>query len=107
MDVIGEAKTLCNTCTRANGECQEYPVVTRDCPRYDMTDVNMYLHPDAPCKKCHDMDEIDCRYCYCPLYHMDCGGNFTIMAAGVKDCSDCTIPHQPGFDPGRIAKCLP
>ena len=95
-------KTLCDTCARAVN-CDRYPAITRDCPQYDPSDINMYLHPDAPCQKCHDLPTIDCRFCYCPLYHLDCGGKYTIRAAGIKDCSDCTIPHQPGFDPGRIA----
>ena len=61
--------------------------------------VDRYREPGAICKKCHDMDTILCRWCYCPRYHTDCGGNYTIMAAGIKDCSNCTIPHRPGFNP--------
>jgi Zn-finger protein len=25
-----------------------------------------------------------------------CGGNFTYTDKGIKDCSDCTIPHDEG-----------
>lgn len=100
MDTIGKPKTLCSTCTQT-GNCQECPAITRECPRYEPNDIDMYLHPDAPCRKCHDLETIDCRYCYCPLYHTDCGGEFKIMAAGIKDCSNCTIPHHPNFNPGR------
>ena len=37
----------------------------------------------------------NCLFCYCPLYALgeDCGGNFTYYK-GVKDCTDCLIPHS-------------
>jgi len=43
---------------------------------------------------CHEgLKEINCLFCYCPLYHKeDCGGNFKIVDK-IKDCSDCTKPH--------------
>lgn len=30
----------------------------------------------------------------------DCGGNYTILKNGVKDCSKCFLPHDPkkGYD---------
>ena len=46
-----------------------------------------------PCHK--DTDEINCMFCYCPLYHLEkCGGNFGFTDKGVKDCSKCTLPHK-------------
>lgn len=49
---------------------------------------------------CHRIAEEDfnCLFCYCPLYALgqDCGGNFRYLPNGVKDCSDCTIPHSQG-----------
>ena len=59
--------------------------------------VDQYLAEGAVCNKCHDMEVIDCTYCFCPLYHTDCDGNYKIMAGGVKDCSDCTVPHTLEF----------
>ena len=49
---------------------------------------------------CHRFKEINCLFCFCPLYpDDDCGGKFTILKNGVKDCSHCTIPHEPdGYD---------
>lgn len=36
----------------------------------------------------------NCKYCFCPLYKDDdCGGNYTILPNGIKDCSNCLIPH--------------
>lgn len=49
---------------------------------------------------CHDMEQINCMFCFCPLYLIhDCPG----IKAGVaeyidektKDCSRCTITHHP------------
>ena len=45
-----------------------------------------------PCHK--GMKEINCLFCYCPLYRLeDCGGSFKLLKNGVKDCSGCTFPH--------------
>ena len=47
---------------------------------------------------CHDLKELNCKFCYCPLYHLkDCGGDFEMIDGGdapVKDCSKCTFPHK-------------
>lgn len=43
---------------------------------------------------CHNEEELNCLFCYCPLYILpDCGGNYT-MYGDIKDCSGCTIPHR-------------
>jgi len=48
-----------------------------------------------PCHNNIDEEEYSCLYCYCPLYpYEDCGGNFTILSNGIKDCSNCLIPHN-------------
>ena len=47
---------------------------------------------------CHNLEEINCMFCFCPLYYADCGGKYS-MVGTVKDCSLCTIPHSPsGWD---------
>ena len=50
-----------------------------------------------PCHSGVDSKNFNCLFCYCPLYALgkECGGNFTILENGVKDCSGCTIPHRP------------
>ena len=50
-----------------------------------------------PCHEGADGDRFNCLFCYCPLYVLgrDCGGNFTYLESGVKDCSGCTLPHRP------------
>jgi len=40
------------------------------------------------------IDKFSCLFCYCPLYKdKDCNGNFTILPNGIKDCSNCLVPH--------------
>jgi len=49
-----------------------------------------------PCHKTENKENFNCLFCFCPLYTLGdkCGGNFKITH-GVKDCSDCMIPHGP------------
>lgn len=47
-----------------------------------------------PCHKIN-ASEFNCLFCYCPLYvFKDCGGNYTYLENGVKDCSACVLPHK-------------
>ena len=48
-----------------------------------------------PCHKTDRPEDFNCLFCYCPLYTLgeDCGGNFTYLENGVKDCSACLLPH--------------
>lgn len=49
-----------------------------------------------PCHKGIDPEEFNCLFCYCPLYALGnkCGGNFVITEKGIKNCSNCTVPHR-------------
>ena len=48
---------------------------------------------------CHNSNQLNCLFCYCPLYNLECKGNFTILGNGKKDCSKCNIPHNiNGYD---------
>lgn len=51
-----------------------------------------------PCHKTDKPEEFNCLFCYCPLYALgdSCGGNFKYTEGGIKDCSDCMIPHSKG-----------
>lgn len=54
-----------------------------------------------PCHKTKDEEHFNCLFCYCPLYALGdkCGGNFKYLDGGIKDCSNCLIPHSPkGYD---------
>jgi len=49
-----------------------------------------------PCHKGMKEEDFNCLFCYCPLYALGdrCGGNFTYLENGIKDCSNCLIPHR-------------
>lgn len=49
-----------------------------------------------PCHKCADAEQFSCLFCYCPLYALGdrCGGNFQYTENGIKDCSNCLLPHR-------------
>ena len=51
---------------------------------------------DFPCHKTNDPENFNCLFCYCPLYALKdkCGGNFRYTEKGIKDCTNCTLPHQ-------------
>lgn len=52
-----------------------------------------------PCHKTKNEEEFNCMFCYCPLYFFEeCGGNY-IDNNGIKDCTNCLLPHMPkGYD---------
>ena len=49
-----------------------------------------------PCHKTEDEENFNCLFCYCPLYALgeNCGGNFKYTEDGIKDCSNCLVPHK-------------
>lgn len=49
-----------------------------------------------PCHATDDPDNFNCLFCYCPLYALGrrCGGNFRYTEKGIKDCTQCIIPHR-------------
>ena len=49
-----------------------------------------------PCHKGMKEEDFNCLFCYCPLYTLGdrCGGNFTYLDNGIKDCSSCLMPHR-------------
>lgn len=51
-----------------------------------------------PCHPKADPEHFNCLFCYCPLYALGekCGGNFRWTETGIKDCTDCLIPHSAG-----------
>ena len=50
-----------------------------------------------PCHKTNEAESFNCLFCYCPLYMLqgDCGGNL-IKNSGIKDCTNCMLPHSKG-----------
>ena len=59
-----------------------------------------------PCHSTPDQNSFNCLFCYCPLYSLGdkCGGNFKHTAKGVKNCTDCHLPHMPEYYDTIISK---
>lgn len=51
-----------------------------------------------PCHKGADKKHFNCLFCFCPLYALGarCGGNYKYLDSGIKDCSECLLPHSKG-----------
>ncbi len=49
-----------------------------------------------PCHKTSNKEDFNCLFCYCPLYMLGdkCGGNFSYSSNGIKNCTECLIPHK-------------
>ena len=57
---------------------------------YQNTDCEYF-----PCHKIADTEKFNCLFCYCPLYHKaDCPGNPENLPNGIKDCTNCILPHR-------------
>lgn len=60
-----------------------------------------YFYSNTKCEyfPCHKIGSgmektFNCLFCYCPLYeYEDCGGTFTYLDNGWKNCMDCLLPH--------------
>lgn len=64
-----------------------------------------------PCHDTADADTFSCLFCYCPLYVLgkECGGNFRYTAEGIKDCSNCLVPHKRenyGYVCGKLGQII-
>ena len=70
---------------------------------YLVLNMSFKTFANKACKyyPCHHITygDMNCLFCFCPLFHMEnCGGNYTIGKCG-KDCSACTLPHgSDGYD---------
>jgi len=58
-----------------------------------------FKNKDCQYYPCHDIKEINCMFCFCPLYRLKCKGNYALIGHNVKDCSNCNLPHtEEGYD---------
>ncbi len=49
-----------------------------------------------PCHKDENLKEFNCLFCFCPLYLKEkCIGTPKYLKNNIKDCSNCTVPHNP------------
>lgn len=75
--------------------------------KYEMDELAHYAYyqnkecPYFPCHKNANEEFFNCLFCYCPLYALGdkCGGNFVYLENGIKDCSNCLVPHSKGGYP--------
>ena len=58
-----------------------------------------YANKECEYYPCHKSDEdINCLFCYCPLYNLKCPGNFEMIdvkGKKIKSCLNCLFPHKP------------
>ncbi len=49
-----------------------------------------------PCHKTDRPEDFNCLFCYCPLYALGdgCRGNYRYTRTGIKDCTNCLVPHR-------------
>ncbi|MBR5767039.1 MAG: metal-binding protein [Lachnospiraceae bacterium] len=70
--------------------------------------TTFFANKDCKYYPCHKCDEdINCLFCYCPLYNMDCKGSYTMTEKDgrqIKNCKDCTFPHLAGNYPEVIKR---
>ena len=68
----------------------------------DGYNYKFFRHANCEWFPCHANTNkfLNCLFCFCPLYQYDnCGGKFKILENGIKDCSECLIPHsQDGYE---------
>ena len=58
-----------------------------------------FQHKECEYFPCHDLKDINCLFCFCPLYFLECNGHFSFTKDKIKDCSNCNIPHSiEGYD---------
>lgn len=68
-------------------------------PYWEGKEYTFFRHEKCEFFPCHPTDkpeEFNCLFCYCPLYALKdkCGGNFVYTEDGIKDCSNCKVPHK-------------
>ena len=67
--------------------------------KFETENYKFYQHKKCEFFPCHDINDeenFNCLFCYCPLYPLGekCNGNYIYLENGVKDCSNCLIPHD-------------
>ncbi|MCR5720380.1 MAG: cysteine-rich small domain-containing protein [Lachnospiraceae bacterium] len=62
-----------------------------------------FANKDCKYYPCHSTSEdINCLFCFCPLYNMDCPGNYIMTEKNgklIKNCKNCLFPHVPSNYP--------
>jgi Zn-finger protein len=99
----------CLNCPYIPKHTKDVTTLTEGCTKNE----NYKFFENKKCEyyPCHDMETINCMFCYCPLYALkDCGGQYTMLDNGIKDCTGCTYNHDVNnFDAimDKLAKIKP
>lgn len=85
--------------TMSNATDEEKNKSVEEFPYWEGKKYAFFNHSECeffPCHKTDKPEEFNCLFCYCPLYALGdkCGGNFKYSESGIKDCSNCMIPHM-------------
>ena len=83
-------------------------------PYWEGKEYSFVCHKECeyfPCHKTNDPDNFNCLFCYCPLYALGdaCGGNFRFTEKGIKDCTNCLLPHvrkNYGYVTGKYSEIM-
>lgn len=71
----------------------------KPCERWRGKNYSFFSNSKCEYFPCHNAEKIgeenfNCLFCFCPLYdYEDCGGSYTYLENGNKDCSKCVLPH--------------
>ena len=68
-------------------------------PHWEGKHYAFYCNRECECFPCHKgikEEDFNCLFCYCPLYALGehCGGNFSYTEKGIKNCTNCLVPHR-------------
>ena len=56
-----------------------------------------FANRDCKYYPCHSCGEVNCLFCFCPLYERECPGNPKWIEKNgrrIKSCVDCSFPHK-------------
>lgn len=78
---------------------KEYDSMSQENQTWKEKKYSFFSHRECeyfPCHKTSDPENFNCLFCYCPLYALGdrCGGNFQYTEKGVKNCTNCLLPHR-------------
>lgn len=89
-----------------------YEVIKMEKPYWEGKHYAFFSNKECEYFPCHagaDPENFNCLFCYCPLYALGdkCGGNFRFTEKGIKDCTNCQLPHKKqnyGYVTGKYSE---
>ena len=86
-----------DSCDWEQGHFSSWEAVGRD--RWHNRAYSFFQNSECehfPCHEAERLEDFNCLFCFCPLYHLgaECEGTPTFAEDGIMDCSACTFPHR-------------